>query len=101
VSLNEPSFSEVDIPLEEAQCLVIDLVLVPQMNDRLAFNLQCLSSQMIKMGGGKLRRIRFGLELIAIFQLREALAILFSQSENASNTLTLLTRIFCQPIHVG
>jgi hypothetical protein len=41
VGFDEPSFSEVDIPLQEAQCLVIDLVLVPQLDHRVAFSLQC------------------------------------------------------------
>jgi hypothetical protein len=67
VGLDEPSFSEVDIPLHEAQGLVIDLVLVPKLDERLAFNLQCPSNQVVKMASGKLRRIRFCFELLAIF----------------------------------
>ena len=45
MGLDEPSFSEVDIPLHEAQRLVIDLVLVPKLDERLAFNLQCPSNR--------------------------------------------------------
>ena len=66
MGLDEPSVSEVDIPLHQAQCLVIDLMLVPKLDERLALDLQCLTNEMVEMRGGKLRRIRLGSELIAI-----------------------------------
>ena len=53
MSLDESSVSQIDIALHQAQCLIIDLMLVPKFDERLALDLQCLTNEMVEMRGGK------------------------------------------------
>jgi hypothetical protein len=51
VGFGKACLGEVDIPLDQAQCLVIDLVLVAQLDERSALDLQRLANEMVEMRG--------------------------------------------------
>ena len=73
---------EIDVALDHAQRFVVDVMLIPQLDQLLALDLQRLANEVVEMRGRQLRGIGFDRELAAILELREPVAILVPQPGN-------------------
>ena len=85
-----PGLREIDIPLDDAQRLVVDLVFVSQLDQRPPLNLKRLVNQVVEMRGRQPRGIGFGRQLVAIFELREPISIFVPKPLNPAPVMLAL-----------